>query len=207
MIKNLILLIAITTFQSIIIFGQTSPPPQIINNPSAETKKFAPFNPVDLVGLKGQTAPQFVLSSINGTEYNLENLRGKIVILNLWGTFCPPCIVEMPELNQLVEKYKDKKVVFLAPAPDGKTDLEVFLQKHPFNYHVLPNAFAVIEKYAPHKKSDDPQKKGGFMMLLPTHLVIDQNGLVTYHNWGFDKNTSKNLAGEIDRLLAENSPQ
>lgn len=204
MIKNLILLTALTIFQSAIIVGQTNPPPQIINSPSPETKKSVPFDPANLIGLKGQIAPQFVLPSMDGTEYNLEKLRGKIVVVNLWGTFCPPCLVEIPELNQLVEKYKDKNVVFFAPAPDDKTNLESFLQKHPFNYEVLPNAFAVIKDYAPRKKSDDSQKKGGFMMLLPTHLVIDQNGLVVYHNWGFDKNTSKNLAVEIDKLLVEN---
>ncbi|MGI8555328.1 MAG: redoxin domain-containing protein [Pyrinomonadaceae bacterium] len=201
MTKNLILMIVLTVLQSAISFGQTSPPPQITNNSSPETKKSASFNPADLVGLKGQAAPQFVLPSMDRTEYNLENLRGKIVVVNLWGTFCAPCMVELPELNRLVEKYKNKNVVFLAPAPDGKTDLEVFLQKHPFNYQVLPNAFAVIKDYAPRRQSDDPQKKGGFMMLLPTHLVIDQNGFVTYHTWGYGKKTAKNLSAEIDRLL------
>ncbi|MGI9035253.1 MAG: TlpA disulfide reductase family protein [Pyrinomonadaceae bacterium] len=121
--------------------------------------------------------------------------------LNLWGTFCSPRIEEMPELNALAEKYRNKDVVFLAPTPDGNSASEGFLQKHPFGYNVLPNAFAVVKQYAPHKKSDDPHKKGGFLMLLPTHLVIDQTGIVTYHEWGFSKNTSRNLSVEIERLL------
>lgn len=190
-----------------IICGQTTPPPKIVDPPAVEAKKPAPFKLSDLVGLKGQTAPQFILSAMNGTQYNLENLRGKIVVINLWGTFCAPCVEEMPKLNALVEKYKGKEVVFLAPAPDGKSDLEVFLQKHAFNYQVLPNGFAVVEKYAPHKKSDDSQKKGGFMMILPTHLVINQIGVVTYHDWGFSKDTAAELSKEIERLLAKETAQ
>ncbi|MGI8467591.1 MAG: TlpA family protein disulfide reductase [Pyrinomonadaceae bacterium] len=176
--------------------------PTIVNQPATETKK-KPLNIDDLVGLKGQNAPPFTLLSMDGTEYNLEKLRGKIVVINLWETFCPPSITEMPELNALVEKYKDKEIVFLAPAPDEKAVLEGFLQKHPFSYQVLPNGFNIIKQYAPHKKSDDLQKKSGFIMLLPTHLVIDQTGVVTYHEWGFRKDTVNKLSGEIEKLLSK----
>jgi peroxiredoxin len=202
--KKLFLPILLNLLAFGITFGQTAPAPIIINKPATESKK-TPTNLADLVGLKGQTAPLFTISSMNGTEYNLEKLRGKIVVINLWGTFCPPCITEMPELNSLVEKYKGKEVVFLAPAPDDKAVLEGFLKKYPFNYQVIPNGFGIVEKYAPHKKSDDPQKKGGFLMLLPTHLVIDRKGVVTYHEWGFRKDTATLISKEIERLLAKNT--
>jgi peroxiredoxin len=202
--KKLILPILLNLFAYGMVFGQTSPAPKIVNQPAAESKKTPPLNLSDLVGLNGQIAPAFTIPSINGTEYNLEKLRGKIVVINLWGTFCPPCIEEMPKLNSLVETYKGKEVVFLAPTPDDKALLETFLQKYPFSYQVLPNGFNIVEKYAPHKKSDDPQKKGGFMMLLPTHLVIDQTGVVTYHEWGFRKDTVDKLSNEIEKLLIKN---
>lgn len=184
-------------------FGQTAAAPIVTNTLPPEKAQKKPFNPADLVGLKGQSAPQFILPAMNGTEYNLGKLRGKIIVVNLWGTFCGPCIVEMPELNALVEKYREKEVVFLAPAPDDKAILESFLPKHPFNYQILPNGFAVIEKYAPHKKSDDPSKIGGFMMLLPTHLIINQTGVVTYHAWGYSKTTVAELTKEIENLLTQ----
>lgn len=202
--KKLILPILLNLFAYGMVFGQTSPAPKIVNQPAAESKKTPPLNLSDLVGLNGQIAPAFTIPSINGTEYNLEKLRGKIVVINLWGTFCPPCIEEMPKLNSLVETYKGKEVVFLAPTPDDKAILETFLQKYSFSYQVLPNGFNIVEKYAPHKKSDDPQKKGGFMMLLPTHLVIDQTGVVTYHEWGFRKDTVDKLSNEIEKLLVKN---
>jgi peroxiredoxin len=119
------------------------------------------------------------------------------------GNFLPAVHHGNARTNSLVEKYKGKNVVFLAPTPDDKAVLEGFLKKYPFNYQVIPNGFGVVEKYAPHKKSDDPQKKGGFLMLLPTHLVIDQTGVVTYHEWGFRKDTVDKLSSEIEKLLIE----
>lgn len=199
--KKLILAVTLNLFAFGIVFGQTVAAPQIAGKPP-ESKK-VPLNLADLVGLKGQTAPQFTLSAMDGTQYSIENLRGKIVVVNLWGTFCPPCIEEMPKLNSLVEKFKGKDVIFLAPAPDDKAVLQGFLQKYTFNYQVLPNGFGVIKEYAPHKKSDDAQKKGGFMMILPTHLVIDQTGVVTYHEWGFRKDTTEKLSDEIEKLLVK----
>lgn len=198
LIKSILLLIFFATAA----YSQTAPPTIMLPTDSQKISPPSPTKLDELVGLRGKTAPQFILPSMDGTEYNLENLRGKIVVVNLWGTFCAPCITEMPELNSLVEKFKNKNVVFLAPAPDGKADLEIFLKNRKFDYQILPNAFGIIEQYAPRKKSDDPQKIGGFMMLLPTHLVIDQNGLVTYHDWGFGKETTKKLSDEIERLLA-----
>ncbi len=192
-------------FTAVYICAQTAPAPVISNLPKVTDKKEVSSAMPELVGLKGLTAPQFILKAMDGTEYNLENLRGKIVVINLWGTFCPPCITEMSHLNKLVKKYKNKNVIFLAPTPDDKAAMPDFLQNNPFTYQVLPNAFSIIEKYAPHKKSEATQKKGGFMMILPTHLVIDQTGIVTYHEWGFRKDMTEKLSAEIERLLAANA--
>lgn len=167
------------------------------DKPATENK------PPELVGLAGQKAPSFKALSMSGTEYNTDALRGKIIVLNLWGTFCEPCITEMPKLNALVEKYKGKDVVFLAAAPDEKTLLEGFLQKHTFKYEVLPGAFGIVKQYAPKKKTPLPtDKPGGFIMLLPTHLVIDREGNVTNHFWGYKQTVTDDLSQIIDKLLA-----
>lgn len=202
--RKLILLLIFTSSTFGIIFGQTNPASKNVNKPEVESKKTPSTDLDNLVGLKGEVAPIFTLPSMNGTEYSLEKLRGKVVVINLWGTFCAPCLEEMPKLNSMVENYNGKNVVFLAPAPDEKKVLEGFLNKYSFSYQILPNAFSLIRNYAPHQKSDDPNKKGSFVMLLPTHLVIDQKGTVTYHEWGFRKDTIKSMTDEIDRLLAEN---
>ena len=158
----------------------------------------------EMTGLAGQKAPAFAAVGISGNEYTLQNLRGKIVVLNLWGTFCAPCITEMPELNKLVERYKDKDVVFLAASPEQKPVLDVFLQKHSFSYDVLPDAMAIVRNFAPKKKVPSPtDRPGSFPMLLPAHLVIDQEGNVTEHVWGYKKTVTEDLSKTIDGLLSE----
>lgn len=201
-LKNLIIIIigfAATTYSQIA--------PKTIKLPEDQSaSKSSPTKLSDLIGLKDKAAPQFVMPAMDGTEYNLENLRGKIVVMNLWGTYCAPCIEEMPTLNNLVEKFKSQNVIFLAPATDEKADLEVFLKNHKFDYQILPNSFGVVKNYAPRKKDGMSQKPGGFMMILPTHLVIDQNGIVTFHDWGFGKETAQKISAEIEKLLtAENT--
>lgn len=185
-------------------FGQQTEKsvPVIIDKPSAESKTST--NISDLIGLENQKAPSFTAASMDGTQYNLEALRGKIVVVNLWGTFCAPCITEMPKLNALVEKYKNGDVVFLAPAVDDKSLLEGFLAKNSFKYQVLPNSFGIVRQYAPKKKTPAPtDKPGAFVMLLPTHLVIDRDGTVTKHFWGFKETTADDLSKIIEQLLAK----
>ena len=165
-----------------------------------QTPASKPFDPIkDLVGLENERAPSFSKKGMDGIDYNLADLKGKIVVVNLWGTFCEPCIGEMPKLNKLVKKFTGKDVVFLAPSPEEPSLLKTFLSKKIFKYSVLPNSFDIVEQYAPKRKDGDG--KGEFEMILPTHIVIDENGLVTKHFWGFGKNTPDILSKEITRLL------
>lgn len=62
----------------------------------------------------GDTAPNFVLTDLEGNEVELEDFRGKGVFLNFWGTYCPPCEKEMPAMQRQYAKYKDEGVVILA---------------------------------------------------------------------------------------------
>ena len=165
-----------------------------------QTPASKPFDPLkNLVGLEKQSAPLFSKKGLDGIDYSLADLKGKIVVINLWGTSCSPCIAEMPKLNELVAKFKGKDVVFLAPSPEETPKLKKFLKKRIFKYSVLPDSFDVVEHYAPKKKEADG--KSEFQMILPTHIVIDGNGLVTKHFWGFGKNTPDILSTEITRLL------
>src|SRR5690606_5542268 len=66
-----------------------------------------------------EMAPDFEAHNLQGEPVILKNMRGNIVVLNFWGLGCGPCIAEMPELNKLVDKYRDRSdVKFLAPAGD-----------------------------------------------------------------------------------------
>jgi len=116
--------------------------------------------------LEGTVFPKFKVQDLNGIEYTNENTKGKIIVLKCWFIACAPCVAEFPQLNELVEKYKNRTdVVFISLAFDSKEKLEPFLLKKPFRYAVVPD-----------------QKQFAFYDLnvkeYPTHFIIDKNGII-----------------------------
>lgn len=86
----------------------------------------------------GDIAPDFVLQSSEGAVRKLSNYRGKVVLVNLWATWCPPCIEELPVLDQLVADYEAKGLVVLGVAGDEDTQaVRDFLAKSPVKFEVL----------------------------------------------------------------------
>lgn len=134
-----------------------------------------------------ETPPPFVVTDINGQEFSLEELKGKVVVLNFWFTACKPCIMEMPELNELVEEFKAENVVFLALTFNSKKQLTPFLKKKPFNYHIIPNSQHVVNDY----------KIEGF----PTHFVINQKGEISFTQTGYSSGLKEQLQKEIKKLI------
>lgn len=106
---------------------------------------------------------QFInYKDLNGVVYDEKTLKNKTLVLNFWYIRCGYCIKEMPELNELVKKYKKQKdVVFLALTFDEKTDLEKFLETRTFLYNVIPVSKTYIS---------DTLKVGTF----PTSMVINK---------------------------------
>ncbi|MBI5506652.1 MAG: prolipoprotein diacylglyceryl transferase [Deltaproteobacteria bacterium] len=87
---------------------------------------------------EGELAPDFVLQSADGQTRKLSNYRGHVVLVNLWATWCPPCIEEMPVLNQLAEAYRDKGLVVLGVAGDDDPGrVRAFMAKTPLEFEVL----------------------------------------------------------------------
>ena len=114
----------------------------------------------------------FTALAMDGTKVDTVELRGKVVVLNLWFINCPNCVEEIKQLNQLVDDYKSNKdVVFLAPAASKKPDIEKFLSKYPFKYQIIPNAAMIIIS-----KFGTPDKKGDVVIPFPMHYVLDRDG-------------------------------
>ena len=76
----------------------------------------------------------FELIDMDGTVWKSENLKGSVVVFNFWFSACPPCKKEMPELNKLVEEYKNEKVVFIGVSLDSEDRVEDFTYMHTFDY-------------------------------------------------------------------------
>lgn len=116
--------------------------------------------------MEGLPLPEFDFTDINGNSYNNENTKGKTIILKTWFIHCTACVAEFPELNEFVEKYKQRNdMIFVSLALDSKAELENFLQKKDFEYQVVPNQREfIMEKLN--------------LQSYPTHLVVDKNGII-----------------------------
>ena len=116
--------------------------------------------------MEGKDLPGFDYVDIKGKVYNRETMKDKIVVVKGWFIACVTCVQEMPELNKMVNRYKDREdIVFVSLAFDTKEKLEAFLKKRQFDYGVV----AEKEKYM----VDDLKIK-----MYPTHLIIGRNGKV-----------------------------
>ena len=116
------------------------------------------------------------MKDIDGVKFDFKADTGKVVVFNFWFINCPPCKQEIPELNELVEKYKqNKEVVFIAIALDDKYALKDFLKSIPFKYNVVGDGRYYAEKYG---------VKG-----YPTHVIVGKDGLIKFSTIGFGPNT------------------
>jgi peroxiredoxin len=140
-----------------------------------------------------KVAESFSTVSLDGQTFELESLKGKVVVLTFWSTRCAICQAEIPKLNKMTEIFKEKDVVFLAPTMESENIVELFLKKNRFNFNILPNSLDLILKYA------DRDRAGNLDMAFPAHFVINQAGEIELKTSGFDKIEQVNLT--INRLL------
>jgi peroxiredoxin len=141
----------------------------------------------------GMTAPDFVVESTTGEVFDLQELKGKIVVITFWSTTCEICKTEIPNLNALTAEYKD--VVFLGMTTDQGERLNKFLTKEPFKFNIIQNSFGIFLKYA------DTDKDGNLRMGFPANFIINQTGEIALKSDGFDQ-TNK-LRAKISSLLAK----
>ena len=111
-------------------------------------------------------AADFTLPSVvDGKPVTLSSFKGKVIILNFWATWCPPCRMELPDFVQLYAAYKDKGLVIVGVGLDegGAEVINKFMQKQPLNYPVLAGNKDVTKAY-------------GGIQGIPTTFIIDKDG-------------------------------
>jgi thiol-disulfide isomerase/thioredoxin len=94
----------------------------------------------------GSQAPSFSLASLDGTTVKSSTLKGSVVVLNFWATWCQPCMSEIPELKQLAASSK-VRVIGIALDPDGMDVIKPFVANHDINYTVLVGDEAVFQRF------------------------------------------------------------
>ncbi len=115
---------------------------------------------------EGTAIPLFNFKDLNGTVYTNENTKGKYVVLKCWYIACLVCNQEIPALNEMLKKYKDRKdILFVSLAWDSSDSLKKFLKHTVFNYAVVPNQQTFTEK----------ELKAG---QYPAHFIINKEGII-----------------------------
>lgn len=134
-------------------------------------------------------APAFTLTTFSGETYTLEKLRGKIVVVNFWASWCGPCRDEAPALEAVWQKYKDKGVVLLGVAyTDTERDAKAFIAEYKQTY---PNGLDIGTRI-----SSDYRIRG-----VPETFIIDRTGnIVKFFMVPLDEAT---LSLAIDQALAK----
>lgn len=95
----------------------------------------------------GDEIPEFKLWLTDGSRLTKNDILDKVVVFKFWFTSCLPCKIDIPELNQLVKKYKENQnIVFVAPALDRKDEVERFIYYTPFNFKLAYSAIDVSQQ-------------------------------------------------------------
>jgi peroxiredoxin len=118
-------------------------------------------------GLIGQAAPELMLRDLDGQLQQLSQFEGKVVLLNFWATWCPPCREEMPSMQALQQRFGDQGLVVLAvnTEENGALAVAAFLEKYSYSFPILLDPEA------------EAQNAYG-VFRFPESFIIDRNGVI-----------------------------
>ena len=153
--------------------------------PAAETGKAQTLPPLD----KPFAAPDFALKGEDGKTYRLSDYRGKVVVLNFWATWCPPCRYEMPSMERAHQKMKGEDIAILAVnVGEDEATVFAFTGQYPLSFPMpLDLDGSVIAKYP--------------VIGLPTTFIVDPLGQVTHRAIGGREWDDDRLLEQLRRML------
>jgi len=118
----------------------------------------------------GKPAPSFSFTSLDNEVIDSETLKDKIIVVNVWATWCHTCIKEIPDLNRLQAKYADDtSVVFIGLCDESPEFMKPLLNRFPFNYKQVANAESYTSKL-----------QTRLVKTYPQNVIIDHNFEVVY---------------------------
>ncbi len=144
-----------------------------------------------LFALAAEKAPDFTLQGIDGKTYTLSDFKGKVVLLDFWAVWCPPCRASVPFFESLYEKYRDSGLVVIGVSLDRRKDiLQSYVQHMGVQYIILWDRDGMVaDLYNAYS--------------LPTTLIIDPDGNVVVRRVGFTRSHAVLYERTIQRLLKE----
>jgi peroxiredoxin len=140
---------------------------------------------------EGHLAPDFTLKTLQGKTLRLSELQGKkVVLINFWATWCPPCRVEMPTMQKIYSEYKEKGFEILAVniEPDANQEIREFMKELRLTFPVLLDPdLKVARNYR--------------VFGIPVSMLIDHQGIVRNRDFGYRDWTDKESRRQLESLL------
>jgi len=135
--------------------------------------------------------PKLSFRDEDGNTVNTTSLKGEVIFINFWASWCPPCIAEMPSIEKLYEKFESHPEVRFLMVNEGEklSKAKAFLEKKEYDFPIY--------------KVNGKIPKNIYKGVLPTTLVLDKEGEVRYHHKGFANYSSEEFFNQIENLLKE----
>ena len=131
---------------------------------------------------------EVLFRNVDGTILDLSAQKNKVVFINFWATWCPPCIAEMPSINKLYQQFKDNEnILFVMVDVDNNFDKSnTFMKRKGFALPVYTPAGEIPAKY--------------FSGTLPTTVILDKSGNIAFHHDGVADYSNSEVADFIKKL-------
>ena len=140
---------------------------------------------------EGEPATDFTLKAANGKNIKLSELRGTVVMLNFWASWCGPCRTEMPLLDDLYQQYRDYGFTVLGVNLDESRDqADRLLEKIPVTFPVL---------FDPQNQTSEAYGVDA----MPTTVLIDRNGVIRHHHRGYKDGYMEQYENQVKTLVLE----
>jgi len=142
---------------------------------------------------EGEPISSFSLKTLDGKTITNQDLKGKIVVIDVWATWCHNCVNELSELNKLANKYKgDNEVLLLAVSDESIDKVNSFISKRTFNFTQIPLG---------NDLTDALQTR--FVKTYPQHIILGKDSKIAYESSGELSNASELLSMEIETLRSK----
>lgn len=137
----------------------------------------------------GTTPPEIGVNALDGTRVSLAALRGKVVVVDFWASWCAPCKQEMPVLESLYKRFKDQGLVIVGVSVDNERgNAQKFARSVSVTFPIVHDSdHSVADRFHPPK--------------MPTSYVIDKAGKVRFVHAGYRAEDARKLEQEITSLL------
>lgn len=138
----------------------------------------------------GDDVPEFVVEMFDGQKINIKDLKGKIVLINFWATWCPPCQEELKRVQkEIIDRFKGKDFVFLAISrEESKEQVKKFRERNGYTFPMgLDPERKIYSKFA--------------TATIPRNFIIDKKGKIVEIEVGYTKESFAKMIEKLERLL------